>query len=179
MQTAAAKPATELMTKREVCDALGKSMRTVSEYMAKGKLPVQYVSGTNGRQAFFKSEDVQRLKGEFETPLVKVVPAGKESISPAVSNDAGGGALAFVRNPPPGASDASVVAAFKAAMYERPAEPKPFMDIEAASLYSGLPERLLRRLIRQSRLPAERLGWSLYVKRSDLDHLNLSGRPKP
>jgi excisionase family DNA binding protein len=50
--------------------------------------------------------------------------------------------------------------------------PKPFLSLDDAVEYSGLPKRLLTRMIRRGRLPAARYG-KLYVKRADIDRLDL------
>ncbi len=57
-------------------------------------------------------------------------------------------------------------------------QPKPFLELQAAADYSGLPRLLLLSLIKRGKLPA--IAWShlWYVARRDLEDLELgSGRP--
>jgi hypothetical protein len=66
------KPAT--MSKAEVCQYLGKSKRTIDSYMASGRLAVRFFHGKNGRQSIFDRDNVDRLKAELETPMVRLTP---------------------------------------------------------------------------------------------------------
>jgi helix-turn-helix protein len=50
---------------------------------------------------------------------------------------------------------------------------KPFLTLDLAADYSGLPARLLARMIRDQILPCVRFSGETYVKRSDLDGLTL------
>jgi 3-oxoacyl-ACP reductase-like protein len=57
---------TKTMSKREVCEYLGKSKRTVETYITRGKLQVKYFNGANGRTAEFQRPDVEALKRGLE-----------------------------------------------------------------------------------------------------------------
>lgn len=145
-----------LMTKAEVCEHIGKSKRTVAQYIADGKLPAQYVSGPHGREARFKIADVERLKRELEVPMVRAVPAPAQALQ---------------RIDPM----AEVVAAFKA-MRELPpvqqVQHPRFLAIDLAAEYTGLPEGLLTRWIRKGLLHGVQFQGKRYVRRVDLDGLD-------
>jgi hypothetical protein len=53
-----------------------------------------------------------------------------------------------------------------------PAAPKLFLDLDAAAQYTGLPRRLLIRLIRESQLPVMKFSGVVYIKRQHLDDLD-------
>jgi hypothetical protein len=59
------------MTKREVCAYLGISPRTTNERVKEGKLHCQYVTGKHGQESRFRAEDVERLKRDMETPVMR------------------------------------------------------------------------------------------------------------
>jgi len=69
----------KLLNKREACELLGKSQRSLSDYMNRGRLSAKYVSGPTGRQAMFDPEEVTRLKTEIDTPLEPVTAVTKSS----------------------------------------------------------------------------------------------------
>lgn len=58
-----------------------------------------------------------------------------------------------------------------------PAVAAPFLTLQSAAEYSGLPKRLLAGLLRDGMLPGVRHAGEWYVKRADLDALEL-GREK-
>ncbi len=52
-------------------------------------------------------------------------------------------------------------------------QPKPFLELQAAADYSGLPRNLLRQLIKTGKLPGIRWWHLWYVARRDLEDLEL------
>ena len=134
------------LTKREVIEILGKSKRTVETYIAEGRLPVSYFNGTNGKQAYFEKADVERLKREFETPMVRTLPA--------VSNDPGK-VLARIQ---PGATE--LAQAIAAALRDglQGDSPKPWLTISEAVEYSGLPRSYLLAQARAGAVRAVNVG---------------------
>jgi hypothetical protein len=66
------------MTKREVCEFLGKSKRTVEKYMAEGRLVAEYVEGPNGKQLAFDRASAERTKRDLETPIPRTVSPTEE-----------------------------------------------------------------------------------------------------
>lgn len=65
------------MTKEEVAQALECSTRQVEKYAHEQRLgQVEYVKGKRGRQASYKAEEVERLKGELERERAEVIGHG-------------------------------------------------------------------------------------------------------
>lgn len=54
------------MTKKEVSDLLGKSERTVAQYVKDGLLDVEYVKGTTSDRADYDETQVRELKAKLE-----------------------------------------------------------------------------------------------------------------
>lgn len=62
------------MSKREVCEFLGKSKRTIDRYMTEGLLQFRHVKGRNGWEAAFPREAVEAFKRhEHDPPLTRAV----------------------------------------------------------------------------------------------------------
>ncbi len=128
------KPLAETLTRREACGLLGKSPRSLNDYTKAGRLPVEYVSGSTGRQAMFARADVERLKRELETPLVR---QGALALAPRP-----GGVTDPSR--PQGLVDLAMIFE-RAREYVQPA-PRPWLTLAEATKYSGLPRAYLRSL---------------------------------
>jgi hypothetical protein len=120
------------MSKKEACEFLGKSPRTVADYMATGKLAVRYVNGRNGRQAVFAREDVERLKRDFDTPDVRAVAAAPP--------DGSGTVLSLATRPAPNVDS---LAALFARLAPPAAATRPWLTLDEASAFSGLPKSFL------------------------------------
>jgi len=114
------------MTKAEVCAYLGKSPRTIASYAADGRLPAHYIHGPNGREVRFARADVERMKRDNETPVVRPVPNGGESTALARTN--------VVHR----ADDPFDLAYIfqRAAEYAKPA-PRLWLTLDEAADYSG------------------------------------------
>ena len=70
----------QTLTKLEACELLGKSKRTVDNYVSDGRLPMHYVAGPNGRESRFALADVERVKRDNAPPIPRAVPV--RSIDP-------------------------------------------------------------------------------------------------
>ena len=126
------------MTKREACEFLGKSARSVVDYVKAGRLSVEYVSGRTGRQAVFHRAEVERLKRDIETPLVRQGFATLAARNDETENGVTDSRL--IRDAPLAAR--SLAEMFRAALPQSPA-PKPWLDLKGAVEYSGLPASYL------------------------------------
>jgi hypothetical protein len=147
MPSTAVKPAkSKTLDKREVIAILGKSKRTVETYIASGRLPCTYVNGRNGKQAYFDPADVARLKREIDNPVssvAKVRTLAVERQQPAPP------APAALLPPPDYWAD---VARLVAALAPAPVTPpKPWLTLDEAAEFSGLPKSWL---LAQARLDA-------------------------
>jgi predicted DNA-binding transcriptional regulator AlpA len=146
-----------LITKKEACELLDKSTRSLNHYMSSGQLPAHYIKGpAGGREARFDREEVLRLKAEFEMPedsgtyrervgLPPILPlvSQKSDNGHAGSNDTG----ALARIDPEAVKN--VANAFEVALRNalQPLAPSPglerWMDLKAAVEYSGLSRKWL------------------------------------
>jgi excisionase family DNA binding protein len=62
------------MNKEDVAKALGCSTRQIEKFASEGRLGERvYVRGKRGRQADYKPEEVERLKGELERERAEVI----------------------------------------------------------------------------------------------------------
>ena len=59
------------MKRQEAAEYLGVSVRTIDKYIAQGRLTVRYQKATRGRVAVLNLEELDAIKSEQETPLVK------------------------------------------------------------------------------------------------------------
>lgn len=141
-----------LITKKEACDLLDKSPRSLNQYMSSGKLSAHYITGAGGREARFDREEVERLRIEFDTPIDSATHREKLGLlppPPTVSNDAHGNlhppsAVSLARIDPEAVTTAAE--AFAAALRDglRPeSAPKPWLTLAEAAEYSGLPAAYL------------------------------------
>jgi len=153
--TATADPNEFTLRKADAAKILGKSERTVAYLMSSGKLPVGYVSGPTGRQAMLRRADVERIKKEFETPIVVTGEGGEVAAPPAaalVRMRAGGDPFtgimaqlaAFARAFPAPASLADVA--------------RPWLTVKEAAAWTGLPARWLLEKAKAGELRAVNVG---------------------
>ena len=149
------------MTKREACEYLGKSKRTVETFVSKGRLGVAYVDGPNGKTAAFRRSEVEALKREIDTPTYRATPEVATSrparfadgstvtMRPALVEASSGSSsdtLAMVTT--------ALARAVQAAAADAPA-PKPWLTLAEAVEYSGLPASYLVRRARE--------GWTAAI----------------
>lgn len=140
------------MTKGEVCEYLGKSKRTVAQYMADGKLPTQYVSGPNGREARFDRADVERVKAEIDAPVVRPVNGTAQ-----VALQTPGTALAKRGTMSEWEDFARLLATIVKAR-ETPLALERYMSVAEAVEYSGLPAAYLIKAAKAGTIRAVNVG---------------------
>ena len=157
------------MTKQEVAAALAISERTVDNYIAQrllssrpqaraGKRPITVVSVADVERLRAEQNRGAILPPETKTPTLELVP---EAAIPQLAQLAEALVARLARS--------------------EPAPPKPFLTIVEAAEYSGLPERLLRRFVRNGTLRAVMFGKEkhIWVKRCDVDALELERANRP
>ncbi len=131
------------MSKPEVCAYVGKSKRTIDNYISTGRLRVGYFNGPNGKTGIFQRADVEALKRELESPTYRAVV-------PAFADDSAQTSVSASRTAPsdPQAFATVLAESFRAALLPAllPAasapEPKrwaPWLSLSEAADYSGLP----------------------------------------
>lgn len=142
---------TEWLTKEQAARILGCSREWIDRKVRKREIE-QRKQPVEGRRAIMlvNPDDIDRLKGQQKTDVV----LGPEAVQ--VERRIAG--LLNAPKPPP------------------PTPPKPFMELHAAADWSGLPYRLLLRLIREGRLASAPFDGMHYVARRDLDNLELGVR---
>jgi excisionase family DNA binding protein len=157
MQPNAARLApSKTLSKREVIDFLGKSKRTIETYIADGRLPCRYFNGPNGKQAEFDRADAERLKRDLDEPMVRAVTV-KET-----AQNFTGAAVTKIASPVAAASAAGadrlqqlLAAVLEGRLVERP---KPWLTLDEAAEYSGLPRAWLLVQARSGALRAVNVG---------------------
>jgi hypothetical protein len=171
----------QLLDKHQAAKRLGVHWRTVLLFAKDGKLQSESVrdSKTNQMTMKFPVDAVERLRKERAAPVVNIKPVEKP--------ETGAPKTALQRIQPRGEVDAAVLLnrVFERLVMEpHPPAPKPWLNLQEASEYSGLSARLLRLLVRRGELPAlrdepERVkgrklapGETLRIKRADLDELD-------
>lgn len=141
------------MTKREVIDFLGKSKRSVENYIASGALARGYIDGPNGKTAIFDRAEVEAFKARAAEVWE---PARKhESRNSALVVTPPDFTVAGPRVPAPSALHhflADVLKAYPAA------QPKPWLTLAEAVEYSGLPASWLLAQARERKLRAVNVG---------------------
>jgi excisionase family DNA binding protein len=171
------------MDKKTAAELLGVSEKTVSRYVASGRLSGQYIRGKTGQQLDFDAADVERLKAELAAPTATIPKTGQP--------EAGQDSTALARLVPHGTQtdltpfggsfsaelDKAAAARYAAVLDAIEAHRKPYAPLadkflltvaECAAL-TGLSRAMLRAAIADDDLQASRIGRSLYVKRSELE----------
>lgn len=126
------------MTKREVIEYLGKSKRTIETYIGDGRLPVRYCNGPNGKAAIFDRANVEAFKLElaaiWEPARRPATAEGGTALTPISPRQLAPIAPSF---------DA---AAIRSAITEAitSTRVKPWLGIDDAARFSGLPKSWLR-----------------------------------
>jgi hypothetical protein len=128
------KEATEFMSKAEVCELLGKSKRTVETFVSRGRLGVGYFAGANGKTAQFRRAEVEALKRELETPFYRPAP-----VTSFPEHEHSATSVVRVASADPLAGLAAHLARLATA-YPSPASEKPWLTLDEAAAWSGLPK---------------------------------------
>ena len=148
-----------MLTKPEACELLGKSERTVNTYMSSGRLAFRTIGG----KVIFDRANVERLKADLETPVVRGAVARPAWNPPPISQKSDNAALGPHQGQDTGAlaridpeNVKTVADAFAAALRSglQPLEPrpvtKPWLTLAEAVEYSGLPASYLMSQARAS-----------------------------
>ncbi len=158
-----------LVSKPDAARYLGKSARTIEQYVTDGRLPAQYITGAHGLQAKFYHSDLIRLKEVLDTPTVRAVSSSSNGPSPPPADPTAVARITEFE------SGARLMGQLLKGRYEPPA-PKRWMTLDQAADYSGLPTAVLRRAVRKKTLAAIRHlsrkdGSTFYVTRDAVDKM--------
>ncbi len=171
------------MDKKAAAELLGVSEKTVSRYVASGRLAGCYVPGKTGRQLDFDSSDVERLKDELTAPIAATPKPGQP--------EPGQGSTALARLVPHGAQsdltpfggrfngeiDKEAAARYAAVLDAVEAHRRPraelsdklLLTLPECQALTGLSRGVLRAAIDTGDLRAKVIGKAWRVKRSDLE----------
>ena len=147
----------EYISKQLAAEALGLSPRRLLEISQTGQIKRRYARDpvTKRRQAIFRAADVARLADEIASRKCAVRPEAAERSESA--------ALSHIRTVPPALPQ-----------LERPA--RPWLTVDEAADYTGLPASFLSSMITGGKLAAldigswrRKVGGRLRVNRRDLD----------
>jgi len=150
----------EMKSKREAAEMLGISTRGVERAVRRGHLVVQYRDSKHGKQAWFRSSDLDVYKQHQQARA----PVG---FGPTLA----GGA------PPIGTLVPLVeMKPWPAKKGERPKHSNPvpvaerlMLTLAEAAQLSGLPRSYLVQAIRNGKLKAVKIGRAQFLKRSELN----------
>jgi excisionase family DNA binding protein len=153
----------EMISKRQAAQIVGLSTRGIERAVRRGHLDVQYRNSKHGKKAFFRPEDLQRLRERQEA----AGPVGFTSGIPG--------------HPfPPGPPIGTVIPMVEMEPRRHKEEARkdqnsvPIADRLTLTLHdavqlSGLPRSFIAQNIRNGKLKALKIGRVWYVKRTELD----------
>jgi excisionase family DNA binding protein len=155
------------MNKDEAAAYLGISTRTLERYTSKGNLQVKY-EGTNKRPiAIYEQEDLDRLKSDLVTPLVK--PKIEDDNLPATIPDNQNKSLSVVVGAI-GEEQQNPLERLVAALSAVPVADKLLLTLPEVQALTGLSRGILKEAIKAGKLKAKIIGKSYRVKRGDVEN---------
>jgi excisionase family DNA binding protein len=173
------------MDKEAAAKYLGLSVRSLERYMSQGRVEVRYERSDKTRpKATFLEEELDRFKGELETPSIRpAVEADTyrhvETESRGGKGDSERGGLRQIPTDLPGTLErnesAALVEAIELIMERQgsaialPPDRKILLSLREAQALTGLSRAKLRQAIAQKKLKAQIVGRGWKVKRSELD----------
>jgi hypothetical protein len=152
------------LNKKEASEFLGKSSRSVADYVAQGRLKVVYVAGKNGKEASFDPAELKRFKEEMETPVVRgTVSAENGSKVPAIRSEQSNQLAALVQalSQQSGGGLPSLTEL----------DVKPILSLAEVQRFTGIPRQRLMEAIKAKKLKACNGEWGRgwKIKRQDLN----------
>jgi excisionase family DNA binding protein len=154
------------MNKDEAAAYLGISTRTLGRYVNKGALQVKYEGAKTRPIAVYEQEDLDALKAELETPLIKPKITANE-IVPVNDNEQ--------------RSDMSLTVQHPLADFENPLDKlvsslsvlsvanKLLLTLPEVQALTGLSRGILKEAIKAGELKAKIIGKSYRCKRQDVE----------
>jgi excisionase family DNA binding protein len=181
------------MTKKEACEALGISERTLDKHARAGRLSVQYVAIKTGKRADFDPLEVERLKADLEAAQGAVSPVYDPSqVDGAIEPQTGAieslRAVAPLTRPMARRTNEAqflvlapedfpaLAQAFGAATVPSggaldavPIADRLIVDLDGAAKLSGLSRGQIREAIKAGELAARKIGRGWKIERAALD----------
>ncbi len=177
------------MDKEVAAKYLGISIRSLERYMAQGRVEVRYERSDKTRpKATFEKEELDRFKGELETPSIR--PAVESDTYRHVEGEKRGGEgesdREELRQTPtdlpttinrndPAALVPALVEAIELVLERQgralalPPDRKILLSLREAQALTGLSRQRLRQAVSAGELKAQIVGRGWKVKRSELD----------
>jgi len=165
------------MNRKQIADALGVSEKSVSRYVAQGRLPDRRVKGALD----VLPDDVDRLRVELVTPVVTDPPATPSDTAieraevaprllvPTRRQKAPESALSLESLAVAVLAIADTMNAGDKARRDTPTvAEKMLLSLDEGAALSGLSAARLRAAIRDGRLPARRIGRGFKIRPDDL-----------
>jgi excisionase family DNA binding protein len=154
------------MNKDEAAAYLGISTRTLERYTSKGTLQVKY-EGTNKRPiATYEQEDLDRLKSELSTPLIK--PKIEDDNLPPTIPDNQNYSLSVIGGDMVGQSE-NPLERLISALSAVPVADRLLLTLPDVQALTGLSRGILKEAIKAGELKAKIIGKSYRIKRGDID----------
>jgi excisionase family DNA binding protein len=158
------------MNKKDACEFLGVSERSLARYAAQGKIQVIYCKGQRGKVADYEESDLQRLKEEIGQPVMlrprradlPVSDLHARADSHAIAPVSGAGSI----------PDLLTLIAERLQPSSRPVvavENKLTLSLAEASALAGLSRSILVEAIHAKKLKGAKRGRGWNIKRADLD----------
>ncbi len=87
------------LSKAEAAEFLGVSPRSVERYSQRGKLHPIYLEGDNGKEAYYRLEELEKLKADTSTPLHVSEVVGGDKNDENDENDENDKGITYAQTP--------------------------------------------------------------------------------
>ncbi len=162
------------MNKEEAAAYLGISTRTLERYSKDGKVQVKYEGAKTRPIAIYDKEDLDQLKTELQTPVIKPTIANSATIPTATDIDLVGlsgfvGIVARLVNPIERLIDAFDRRMKLESKPQVPVADKLLLTMPEAQALTGLSRDILKEAISAGELPTKIMGKAYRFKRTDIE----------
>jgi excisionase family DNA binding protein len=153
----------EMISKREAAQLVGLSSRGIERAVRRGHLAVQYRDSKHGKKAFFRPQDLERLRQRKEAAgpvgFTSGIPGHPFSPGPPI-----GTVIPMVEMEPRRRKEEARKGQNSVRIADRLT-----LTLHDAVQLSGLPRSFIAQNIRNGKLKALKIGRIWYVKRTELD----------
>jgi excisionase family DNA binding protein len=165
----------EWLTKQQVATLLECSTKSVEKFAQEGKLHTTHWRRPGGgpKIAVYHPGDVERLRAaRVGDPFVMPAPVNSQQSANLSEKEPQESRILrlFAAILQDAKSQKLLEPSKKSRKPEVPIKDRVYLTMQEAAAYAGLPERRLRRLVADGKLPADREG-HMRVRRTDLDKL--------
>jgi excisionase family DNA binding protein len=169
------------MTKKEACELLGVTERTLDKYARDGRLTVAQVRGKTGPRNDYDAEELAQLKEELETPQIAPQRVVAPLYGAKQSEGAQSGAITPFRDSAPLGSPSPMLVlapehlpALAQALAGQIGDAVPVadrltLDLDGAAALSGMSRGVIRAAIGAGELSARKIGRGWKIERAALE----------